>query len=575
MQKLTRRDFLKGAALGAASVAAMGAVGVAAAETAGEMTAAKREETKWSFEVPPDPIDESLITATYEHDIIVVGAGMAGMCTAVSAQEAGADVLVLSASSRAISRGGSNHAIGSSIQRAKGIDYSPNSESSRHAVKMELLSASSFVDKRKWYRWVNNSAESMDWMIDKMASKGLRVCLEPGYTDPDGHLTVPPGSHNFYNDDIPFGALFGAPACAQAYAAIFQENGGEIHFNTIGRQLIREDNNTGRVSAVIAQDAEGNYVKYIGRKAIVLATGDFSRDADMMAKYSPFAWDIYKHLLVTDELNYDVELNYSGLMPGDGHKMGLWVGAAWQKIFPNAPMINCGVGGPCINSIDNFWGINLALDGRRYHNEVTNFSYGAIALLQVPGRTGFGIWDRDYAFIQDEWESFGCSVDNDNGRVPTKAEDLLAGWMDPVRGRYYMADTIEELLDILAEEGLNKEEALKSIENYNRYVEQGNDEEFHVNPSVLHPIKTPPFFASKTNFAVSAMTFLTVCGGLRTNEYMQVCDESDQPLEGLYNTGIMTGDFYANTYNFVQPGQNLGAVCCTLSYLLGRDLAKL
>ena len=70
-------------------------------------------------------------------------------------------------------------------------------------------------------------------------------------------------------------------------------------------------------------------------------------------------------------------------------------------------------------------------------------------------------------------------------------------------------------------------------------------------------------------------TFLTVCGGLRTNEKMQVCDANDQPIEGLYNTGIMTGDFYANSYNFVMPGQNLGAVCGTLSYLLGRDLAEL
>jgi len=70
-------------------------------------------------------------------------------------------------------------------------------------------------------------------------------------------------------------------------------------------------------------------------------------------------------------------------------------------------------------------------------------------------------------------------------------------------------------------------------------------------------------------------TFLTVCGGLRTNDKMQVCAEDDSPIEGLYNTGIMTGDFYATTYNFVFPGQNLGGVCCTLSYVLGRDLAKL
>ena len=69
------------------------------------------------------------------------------------------------------------------------------------------------------------------------------------------------------------------------------------------------------------------------------------------------------------------------------------------------------------------------------------------------------------------------------------------------------------------------------------------------------------------------MTFLCVTGGLRTNEYMQVCQDDDQPIDGLFNTGIMTGDYYAGTYNFVMPGQNLGGVCNCLSYVLGKRLA--
>ena len=112
---------------------------------------------------------------------------------------------------------------------------------------------------------------------------------------------------------------------------------------------------------------------------------------------------------------------------------------------------------------------------------------------------------------------------------------------------------------------------MKTIERYNQYAENHLDEEYFVDPSILYPISTPPFYATKTVGA----TFLTVCGGLRTNEKMQVCAADDTPIEGLYCTGIMTGDFYANTYNFVMPGQNLGAVCGTLSYLLGRDLAQL
>src|SRR5690606_11731121 len=128
--------------------------------------------------------------------------------------------------------------------------------------------------------------------------------------------------------------------------------------------------------------------------------------------------ELYKDNLETEKVDYDAELVYNGLMPGDGHKMALWIGAAWQKTYPNAPMINCGAVGPTLNSIDNFWGINMTSDGKRYHNEVTNFSYGAIALLQLPDRIAFSIWDSQYAYIQDKWESFGCTVNAENGIGP-------------------------------------------------------------------------------------------------------------------------------------------------------------
>ena len=56
---------------------------------------------------------------------------------------------------------------------------------------------------------------------------------------------------------------------------------------------------------------------------------------------------------------------------------------------------------------------------------------------------------------------------------------------------------------------------------------------------------------------------------------MRVCDINDNPIEGLYNVGIMTGDFYANVYSFSLFGQNLGACCTTFPWLLGKDLAEL
>lgn len=586
--ELNRRDFIKGAlATGALAASASALAGCApssssssaktSSSSSAAMTAESYEKTKWSFEVAPDPVSESQIKQTYTHDVIVVGAGMAGLCTAVSAAEKGADVLVFSASSKPISRGGSNHAIGSKYQKAKGIDYTP--EKAREIVKAEQTAGTYFMDKKKWERWINNSAESIDWTIDHMEKKGLKCCLEPGYTDPDGTITIPPASHNFYNDAQPFGALYGAPLEAQAYADILTDDfKKEIHYNTVAQYLIREDGNKGRVTGVVAKNQDGEYVKYTANKAVVLATGDFSKNPDMMAKYSPWAWKNFKDTLSVGDVDYDAELVYSGLMPGDGQKMGLWAGAAWQKTYPTAAMINGGASGPAHGVISNFWGINLDINGKRYQNECTNFSYGAMSVLQLPQKTAYAVWDKAYAYTQDEWDSFGVCIDHENGILPKSPEEMIASWDKNAEGgkssigtgaSYYKADTLEELVAKM--EGIDQKQALESIKQYNKYAEQKLDEEFHVNPDILYPISTPPFYASK----IVGATFLTVCGGLRTNEKMQVCDEDDTPIAGLYNTGIMTGDFYANSYNFVMPGQNLGAVCGTLSYLLGQDLAKL
>lgn len=582
--ELNRRDFLKGAgAVGA--LGALGTVGLAgcsststSSETAsssdagsGTLSAESLSEGKWSFEIAPDPIADSDIAETFSADVIVVGAGMSGTCCAVSAAEGGLSVILIDAGKTAISRGGSNQAIGSSYQREMGIDYTPK-DALEH-VKIEQLAGIYSMDKIKWSRWLQHSGESMDWMIEKMTAKGLKVNLEPPYTDPDGTLAAPASVHNFWNDENPLGVFQGAPLCAQAYAdTLVNDLGQEVHFETRGVQLIREDNNTGRVSAVIALRSDGTYAKYEANKAVVLATGDFSKDEDMMAKYAPDVYSALKDQLMfgEDTVDWDAGMTYSGLFPGDGHKMGLWIGAGWQKVYPNPCAVNGGTPGPSHCVIDNFWGINLNINGKRFQNENTNFAFGARSLMTQPQMTSFGIWDTAYASTQDEWETLGCSVGNVTPQMPLKPEELIASWDAQVEsGTYFKADTLEELLDQL--EGIDKEEALASIERYNKYAEQGYDEEFQVNPSILFPISTPPFYGAKT----TGVTFLTVMGGLRTNENLQICQDDDTPIEGLYCVGTMIGDFFAGTYNFGLPGQNLGACCCTLPYVLGRDLAEL
>ncbi|MDR2587601.1 MAG: FAD-binding protein [Coriobacteriales bacterium] len=608
---LSRRDLLKGAAvLGAAAAASSLAACSPTTDDGGTtgggtpanvvssdtVLTADSLDMKWSFEIPIDPVPDDQIAETFTADIVVVGSGPSGLCTAVACQEAGGDVRLFSAGSMPIGRGGSNSALGSTYQRSLGVDVDKNSESLNHLFKVENVSGAYQQNQQMWAKWRNYSGESMDWMIDIMAAKGLKVSMEPGYWDPDGILDSPPASHNFFTDEQPFGALFGAPLQAQAYADTFTERGGTIDYNTRGLYLVRggqPHGQSGRVEAVVAQRDDGSYVKYVANKAIVLATGDFSTNRDMMAKYAPWTYKMYKDTITWEaeaEPNFDIGLNFTGLLPGDGHKMGLWIGAAWQK-NNISPMINVGVPGPGYNAIDNCWCINLNSDGKRFQRETVNFGHGGVALLNQKDKFAFSVWQQDYAYIKDEWEAFGVNVGRENGIMPSTPQQMIDSWDmastppdpnaeagpfgGPTVQTSFKADTIDELLAMVNEyHPIDVAAAKQSIEDYDRYAKQGNDDEFHVNAQVLHPISTPPFYASCASPGGQS-TFLTVCGGLRTNGDMQVCAEDDSPIEGLYNTGIMTGDFYSTTYNFVVFGQNMGGVCCTLSYLLGRDLAAL
>ena len=115
---------------------------------------------KWSFEIPPDPIPENQITKTYNADIIVIGAGLSGLCTACSALDAGAkSVTVVTASSIPIGRGGSNNGVGSKYQKSIGLDSSKYEN--EHLIKIVQSMSSHNVNTELWGKWVNNSADIM------------------------------------------------------------------------------------------------------------------------------------------------------------------------------------------------------------------------------------------------------------------------------------------------------------------------------------------------------------------------------------------------------------------------------
>ena len=121
-----------------------------------------------------------------------------------------------------------------------------------------------------------------------------------------------------------------------------------------------------------------------------------------------------------------------------------------------------------------------------------------------------------------------------------------------------------ELADLI---GVDKENFLAEVENYNKMCEAGEDTQFEKEPVFLYPIKEPPFYATKVEAVI-----LVCVGGLKVNTDLAVVKEDGTPIDGLFATGNTSGDLYAVDYPINMPGNSNGR-CLTWGYLLGKTLA--
>jgi succinate dehydrogenase/fumarate reductase flavoprotein subunit len=414
--------------------------------------------------------------------------------------------------------------------------------------KNEMKCHSFRVDQDKWWLWAHKSGEAMDWLIDKMEAAGYQSVIEKGNTDPEGILTMYPGSHSWLGKDIKTAGR-SQQLVVDTLAASAHDHGVQFHYNTTAVQLVRENKNSSRVSAVIAKTSDNSYCLYEGKKAIVLATGDF-KDEEMVEKYCPWMLPLVQA--------------GGGIYSGDGHKMALWAGAAWQKTEPNAPIL-LGGAGPGTQPYRAFTGLVVNKNAFRYGNEDSLRSFAGAAQMRQPESTIFAVWDSEYAEKAAPWIPVG-SYYGGPSEVPIKA--VIDGWEQNVKvGAMVKADTMEELARKL---GLPVAPLKATVERYNGFCKAGIDGDFGKRPGLLISVERPPFYGEISK----SPWLLNISGGLRTNIKMQVLDKNEQVIQGLYAVGTIIGDMYSNLYTFLEPGHNLGATCVTFGYLVGKDIAQ-
>lgn len=336
------------------------------------------------------------------------------------------------------------------------------------------------------------------------------------------------------------------------------ERGADYRFQCPAEQLVKEGS---RVTAVIAKDADG-YKKFVGTKAVILASGDISGDQEMLEAYG-------------GELSLKPATNMytpAGMNTGDGQKMGMWVGGRMQE-GPAPTMIH-------LIAYTQFAGpfLHVNAEGKRFMNEDSWIQAKSINILNQPGDAQYAWsifdanWKRD---IKDSyqygggqfWDSlarvYGEESDPDTCIIPEFSVSGVVQTAIDAGTDAFTCDTIEELaaaMDVDAS-------VLKTeIDEYNAACASGEDTRFYKRSELLYPIEQGPFTAVRFGPAM-----LVTPTGLVVNGDLQVLDENDEPIEGLYAVGNASGGRYAVDYPVFINGNSHGSAL-TWGYVAAENI---
>ena len=557
-KRISRRDFVKSAAMGAAAVAGAAVltgcqdqtpeVVPTPAPTCAPCPTPEPVEVEagtYSFETPPDPIPDSDIAETVTTDILVIGAGTAGMPAAIKAKEAGANVIVIDKFVTSRYGGGDNSACNSRLHKELGIEIDVDE------VCLALQKyANNWTNQALLRLWADHSGEYIDWIMDMTEAEGLEWAIAQwprpaAFDNSTEYYEEFPTCHN-----IGGGTLIDGVGAQGTILRIerekFEAMGGEMRFETRAKQLIKEN---GRITGAIAQDKDGNYIKFLTNKAVIMATGDYGQNPEMMQKYCAGSYDLFFHgfnLYETQQPEL-MEAKQAGKEAnnfGDGHMMCLWAGGQMQ-VSPHAPVSHAisQPFGPCA-----FLMVNTL--GERFHNEDVTSQGISNQLYYQPGNIAFHVVDSKWP---EQIPYMGVGLMKTSGEV---SEERIASTNENT----LHADTIEELA-ALAE--LPADALKATVERYNELCEKGHDDDYGKRPDRLFPVSTPPFYIGQ-----SFRMALVVLGGLRTNNKLQLLDADMNVIPGIYLCGNTVGDRFALDYPTMCPGLTHG-MAGTHGYLVG------
>jgi fumarate reductase flavoprotein subunit len=457
------------------------------------------------------------VNRSLKTDIVVIGAGGAGLSAAVSAAEKGAKVIVLE--KRQIPGGSTLFAEGpfaaeSPTQKRLNIQCT-NDE----LYNIQMYYNHWTLNAKQVREVINKSGDTIRWLEDK----GIEFYMPLMYPNQS-----PLEWHN---------PKKGCPEIIKVLMKDCQQFGVEVLFKTRARKIITD--NAGKVSGVIANI--GRLEITIKTKSIIIASGGYGGNNKLIKKYNPLF-----------NVN-NVKINIlKEIHSGDGIRMAFDIGAdseGLEKLILHGPVPEArGAFGIAIEA-NSVW---VNKNGQRFMQESASFSpfESVNGVLRQPGQVCFSIFDeamRKNAIKNGLERPFESSLHS--RRIMNQMSE---GFKDEAAsGRMLISHSWDEIAKWI---GVPPATLKATIDEYNACCDKGHDDQFAKAPKNLKPLRTPPFYVVKC-----APGILSSLGGIKTNHQMEVINKDGEPIIGLYSAGNdACGGFSGATYNVRLAGAGCG-----------------
>ncbi|MCI8664729.1 MAG: FAD-dependent oxidoreductase [Hungatella sp.] len=453
---------------------------------------------------------------TIDTDIVVVGAGGAGLTASLSALQNGAKVVLLEkmsfAGGASSMAGAGTTATGSKWLAEDGVEDSPEK------LKADLLENGHNLNHEPTVDiFVNTVGEAFDWLVDP---EGANV----EYQRPTTSRT--------------YSGVGRGAGVVKTLLAHVEEAGGQVLMSTPATELMVTD---GKVTGVKAEGEKEVYT--INAKAVILATGGFGANDD----------------LVPEEFQKFVYAGAAGAT-GDAIEMTKAVDAdlinmEFVNVQPNSIVLPSGLGQYCNPGVGGAYKTSGAFmvneKGERFANE----QGGAYELIQA-------MKGNEASYLILDEASFTAFNEGMKGSKIYTDEDVETwlknnGSSNPVM---VGGDTLEDVAKVL---NLPDGALTAAAESYNQAVDAGTDE--------FGRTLTMKISGDGPYYAVQMwLRYYATLGGLHVNEQMQVLNTSQNPVDGLYAAGEAVGGLEGDIY----LGGSLFGWAMTSGYKAGTSVAE-